>query len=124
MTIDGGQTEKHRITIISIGNGQYLGGGMRAVPNADPMDGLFDVVYVDAVKRRTIARLLSRFINGTHTNLPFAHTMRCKEIIINSPGMTFNLDGELHDMDRVVCRILPGAVTLHLPDEGRPATHQ
>ena len=117
LTIDGGQTEKHRITIISIGNGQYLGGGMRAVPRANPMDGLFDVIYVDAVNRRTIARLLSHFIKGTHTGLPIAHCTRCTEVAINSPGMTFNLDGELHEMDRAFCRMLPGALTLHLPDE-------
>ena len=120
LTING-KTEKRRVTIISIGNGQYLGGGMRAVPQADPMDGLFDVIYVDAVNRRTIARLLPHFIKGTHTGLPIAHCARCTEVVINSPGMTFNLDGELHDMDRAFCRMLPGALTLHLPDEDEPA---
>ena len=94
---------------------------MRAVPQADPMDGLFDVIYVDAVNRRTIARLLPHFIKGTHTGLPIAHCARCTEVVINSPGMTFNLDGELHDMDRAFCRMLPGALTLHLPDEDEPA---
>ena len=120
LTING-KTEKRRVTIISIGNGQYLGGGMRAVPQADPMDGLFDVIYVDAVNRHTIARLLPHFIKGTHTGLPIAHCARCTEVVINSPGMTFNLDGELHDMDRAFCRMLPGALTLHLPDEDEPA---
>ena len=37
--------------------------------------------------------------------------------VVSRPGMTFNLDGELHDMDRAFCRMLPGALTLHLPDE-------
>ena len=112
-----GQIEERDITIISIGNGQYLGGGMRAVPQADPMDGQFSVIYVDAVNRRTIARLLPRFIKGTHTSLPIAHTALCTEIVIDAKGMTFNMDGELHEMDRACCRLLPGALTLHLPDE-------
>ena len=124
LTIDGGPREKHRITILSIGNGQYLGGGMRAVPSADPMDGLLDVIYVDAINRRTIARLLRHFIKGTHTGLPITHFTRCKEIAIDAPDMTINLDGELHEMNHAFCRMLPGALTLHLPDKDEPAARK
>ena len=41
---DGAEMENCRFTIISIGNGRYIGGGMRAVPTAQVNDGLFDVV--------------------------------------------------------------------------------
>lgn len=113
-----GETFRHNVTILSIGNGQYLGGGMRAVPTANPGDGLFDVVWVDAISRLKIARLLIHFIRGTHMAFPIVHTARCCELTISGADMTFNLDGELHKMNRAVCRLLPGALIMHLPDKG------
>ena len=101
-TIDGG-TERREVTIISIGNGRYIGGGMMAVPHAEIDDGLFDVVVVDKVNRFAILRLLSRFIKGKHTDLPIAHETRCTSLTIRCPGMTVNMDGELLEMDSAEC---------------------
>lgn len=118
LTIElNGNTFHHCVTILSIGNGQYLGGGMHAVPEADPSDGLFDVLWVDPLSRRKIMRLIIHFIRGTHMSFPIVHTARCSEVTISGSDMTFNLDGELHHMNRAVCRLLPGALIMHLPDK-------
>ncbi|MEE8618985.1 MAG: diacylglycerol kinase family protein, partial [Dehalococcoidales bacterium] len=42
-----GQPEERRVWTILMSNGKYGGGGMLAAPNADPADGLFDVVVID-----------------------------------------------------------------------------
>ena len=56
-----------RLTILSIGNGQYIGGGMKAVPDAVIDDGLLDAIAVEGIDSRLkIATLLPRFISGTH----------------------------------------------------------
>ncbi|MBR4442056.1 MAG: diacylglycerol kinase family lipid kinase [Clostridia bacterium] len=104
-----GKTEKRAVTIISVGNGRYFGGGMKAVPHAEIDDGLFDVVIADKVNRLAILRLLSKFISGGHTDLPIAHESRCTALTIRCPGMTVNMDGELRQMDVAEYRILPGA---------------
>ena len=108
LTING-KTEKRAVTIISVGNGRYFGGGMKAVPHAEIGDGLFDVIVVDKVNRLAILRLLSKFISGRHTELPIAHEARCTALTIRCPGMTVNMDGELKQMDKAEYRILPGA---------------
>ena len=114
LTMDG-KTEKRSVTIISVGNGRYFGGGMMPAPHAEIDDGLFDVIYVDKLNRPAILRLLTRFIKGKHTDLPFAHESRCRTLTIRCPGMTVNMDGELWPMDVAEYELLPGAAQVMLP---------
>ena len=88
---------------------------MLVAPNANPSDGLFDVVYVDAVDRKCILKLLPLFVNGKFISLPITHTLRAEEVVIESPGMTVNLDGELLQTDRAHFRILPGNLRISCP---------
>lgn len=111
----GGRAFQARLTIFEVANGRYFGGGMLVAPDADPFDGLFDVVYVDAVDRRRILKLLPLFVNGRFLSLPMAHTLRAEEVVIESPGMTVNLDGELLRTDRAHYRVLPGSLRISCP---------
>jgi len=111
----GGRTFQVRVTIFEVANGRYYGGGMLVAPGADPSDGLFDVVYVDAVDRRRILKLLPLFVNGKFLSLPITHALRAGEVVIESPGMTVNLDGELLRTDRAHYRILPGGLRISCP---------
>ncbi len=114
ITVDG-RTFSQPVTIFEVANGRYIGGGMLVAPNAETSDGLFDVVYVDAVSRLQILRLLPLFVSGKYLKLPFVHSLRAKEVVIDSPGMTVNLDGELADVDRAHYRILPGGFMVGCP---------
>ena len=44
LVLDGGPPEEVVINNVAVSNGQYFGGGMHIAPNAEPDDGLFDVV--------------------------------------------------------------------------------
>ena len=111
LTMDG-RTEKRAVTILSVGNGRYFGGGMMPLPHAEIDDGLFDVIFIDKLNRPAILRLLSRFIKGQHVDMPIAHESRCTALTIRCPGMTVNMDGELYQMDEAKYRILPGAAQI------------
>ncbi len=114
LTIDGETFEKS-LTIIEVANGQYIGGGMRVAPTANPSDGLFDVVYVDAVKRWQIPFLMPLFIPGWFVRLPITHTVRARSLVIESEGMTMNLDGELVNIQCAEFSIASGQITTHCP---------
>ena len=114
ITLDG-KTEKKEVTICSVGNGCYIGGGMKAVPHASPDDGLFDVVIADKFSRFQILKMLSKFIPGKHTTLPGVREFRCKEITFRCPGMVVDVDGELPPMDEAHYTILPGALGVKTP---------
>ena len=114
ITVEG-KTTREEITIFSVGNGCYIGGGMKAVPHALPDDGLFDVVIAEKFSRRKILRLLTKFIPGKHTDLPGVREFRCREITFRCPGMVLDVDGELIPADEARYEILPGALEIRTP---------
>ncbi len=121
LTLEDGSTIHESLTIIAFANGQYIGGGMRVAPKADPADGMLDVVSVRRVPRFLIALLLPTFITGSFTRLPVSTVRRCRHIVLRSQGMTLQLDGELHDMDCADIRLLPGHLPVCLPNATAPA---
>lgn len=114
VTIDG-ETKERSFAILSVGNGKFFGGGMKAVPTADISDGLFDVVIVKPVKKFMILPLITLFITGKHVKLRLGEVCRCRKISIDCPGMTVNMDGELRQVDVANFELLPAALTVRLP---------
>ena len=68
---DGAEPQARRFTIISIGNGRYIGGGMRAVPMAQVNDGFFDVVTTRPLPRWAIGFLMAIYVPGWYAYTPF-----------------------------------------------------
>lgn len=115
VSLDDGPEQEMKFAIISIGNGRYFGGGMKAVPTAAINDGYFDVVVVKPVKKISILPLLTFYIIGKHVDWKLGKLYRCKKISIRREGTTFNLDGELLDADIAKYEILPGALAVRVP---------
>lgn len=115
VSLDGGPEQALSFAILSIGNGRYIGGGMKAVPEALVNDGLFDVVVVSPVKRFMILPLIVFYIMGKHVALKLGKLQRCRKLSIRSDGMTLNLDGELMQADHAVYELLPAALCVRVP---------
>ena len=115
VSIDGGAEKEVDFALLSVGNGRYFGGGMKACPDALINDGLFDVIIVDPVRKYTIPVLLAFYIKGKHVALGLGKPCRCKNIRIRRDNMTINLDGELMDFDCAEYRILPSALSVRVP---------
>jgi YegS/Rv2252/BmrU family lipid kinase len=64
LTVDG-QVISDKIFSISIGIGQYNGGGMRQAPDARPDDGLFDLTLIKDMKKLSVIASMRRLYNGT-----------------------------------------------------------
>lgn len=115
VSIDEGPEEPATFSILSIGNGRFFGGGMKAVPYADVQDGLFDVVIVKPVRKFMILPLIALYIAGKHIGIKLAVLKRCKRITIRCQGMTLNLDGELRDADCARFELLRDALAVRIP---------
>lgn len=113
--IDDGPEELLTFAILSIGNGRYIGGGMKAVPEAEVNDGLFDVIAVKPVKKATIFALVFLFVAGLHVKLGLGKLRRCKKITIRRPDTTYNIDGELYPVDEAKFEILEKALAVRIP---------
>ncbi|MBE5784643.1 MAG: diacylglycerol kinase family lipid kinase [Clostridiales bacterium] len=113
-----GKTESRTGVLVSVGNGQYFGGGMRALPTADLYDGLFDVIVINDLALPRLVSLLPRFIKGKHMDHPAVEHIRTAEFTVTcEEPSTLNLDGELGGSTPVTFRILPGAIPMIVPEE-------
>jgi len=111
-----GETRSMESVIFSVGNGKYIGGGMKALPGSDPYDGKFDISAVRCPSFLRFLSLLPKFIKGTHINVPEVHYFRADEILIESRGeFTIELDGELVEKTPVRFKLLPGALKVIAP---------
>lgn len=116
LSIDGGEMQAMRATIISVGNGSFIGGGMKAVPGSKVDDGLFDVMLAGPVSRLSIYVLLLLFASGRHPVIKkIVKMIRCKTLRIERPDMQLESDGEIFECDSADIRILPGALRTRLP---------
>ena len=91
------ETYEGSLAMICIANGRWYGGGFNPVPEAEPNDGLLDVLMVKAVSRLTVAQVIGKYKTGRHRELSnVMEYRRCKAVTIHcdAPG-EINLDGEL-----------------------------
>ena len=89
--IDGEQT------MICVCNGRFYGGGFNPVPEADPADGVLEILLVEKVSRLQVSEIVGKYKNGKYRDYPeLIRHIRAKEIDIfcDAPAAV-NLDGEL-----------------------------
>ena len=115
VSFDDEPEEEVSFSILSIGNGRYIGGGMKAVPDAKLDDGLFDVITVCPVSKPAIALLIAIYIAGKHVKVGLGRLRRCRRLSIRRQGMIVNLDGELFSADSARFELLPGALCVRVP---------
>ena len=89
--IDGEQT------MICVCNGRFYGGGFNPVPEADPTDGMLDVLLVKKVSRLQVPGVIGKYKSGRYKELPHLvrHFKTDKVTIHCDKPTSINLDGEL-----------------------------
>jgi len=108
-----GQPEERRVWTILMSNGKYGGGGMLAAPNADPADGLLDVVVIDDLSKLDLLWSLPRLYKGTHLSHPKVTVKRAREIDIRPrQQMSLQADGELLGEAPAHIYMLPAALNV------------
>ena len=92
-----GQTVDGEFTFVCACNGRYYGGGFNPVPEADPTDGLLDVLLVKKVTRLQVPGLIGKYKNGRYAELPDTLVTHCRtrELTIHCDReVPVNVDGE------------------------------
>ena len=84
-------------TFVCVCKGRFYGGGFNPVPEADPADGLLDVLLVKKVSRLQVPLVIGKYKGGRYAQLPqLVRHLRTKELKIRCDKATpINLDGEL-----------------------------
>jgi diacylglycerol kinase (ATP) len=101
---------------VIVANGRYLGGGMNICPEADPADGLFDVLLIGDVTKRDLALSLPKIYRGTHLPHPKAELLRGRAVVVDSPEpLPVQLDGEQPGTTPVRFELVPRALRVRVP---------
>jgi YegS/Rv2252/BmrU family lipid kinase len=80
ISYDDGPAKEGEVTVVSVSNGQYFGGGMRIAPAAAVDDGQFDVVVVTGGALGLFVRHGLKLYSGTHTSLPEVTITRARKV--------------------------------------------
>ena len=129
VTTDNGSWEGPAL-LLAVANTRYIGGGMDLAPEADPADGLLEVLRLDPVSRAHLVALFRRLSQGTHLTDPAVHVERSRSVIIEAldertgrdrglrpPPHPF-ADGEPLAELPLRLEAVPDAVRLLLPAQG------
>jgi diacylglycerol kinase (ATP) len=101
---------------VFVANGRYLAGGMKLVPDAEPDDGLFDVLLIGDVSKGDLVRNLPKLYRGTHLPHPRAEVLRGATATIDAPiPLPLQLDGEQPGTTPASFELVPRALRLRVP---------
>ena len=115
VTVDGEERSGPMYDVM-VANGRYLAGGMKICPEADPSDGLFDVLLIGDVTKRDLVLTLPKIYRGTHLPHPKAELLRGASVSIEAPiPLPVELDGEQPGTTPARFEIVPKALRLRVP---------
>ena len=114
-TVDGEERSGTMHDVI-VANGRYLAGGMKICPDAEPDDGLFDVLLIGDVTKGDLLTTFHKLYRGTHLPHPKAELIRGRVVEIDSPEqLPVELDGEQPGTTPVRFEVVPRALRLRVP---------
>jgi diacylglycerol kinase family enzyme len=89
---------------------------MAMTPEADPGDGLLDVLVIGDITRRDLALTLPKVYRGTHLPHPKAELLRGRRVDVRSEiPLPVELDGEQPGTTPAEFEALPAALRLRVP---------
>ena len=97
---------------IVVANTAFFGGGMAICPEADPGDGLLDVLVVGAVGRVELLRLFPKVFKGTHVTHRKVSQFRGRVVEIEGDELELWGDGDPLTPAPLKLQAAPGAVRL------------
>lgn len=111
-----GQKITQRSLLITIMNGNRLGGGFYMAPNSKPDDGLFDLCIGEQMSSFEVIRMIPRFMKGTQATQPTIKTGQTTRIVITGldGALPAEMDGEIFSTEdrRIEVEILPGELEI------------
>jgi diacylglycerol kinase family enzyme len=114
LTWGDGDDEIRAVESIELALGGFEGGGMQVAPDADPTDGLFDAVIIDATSRWELVTFAWRIRTGDHVHSEQVAVRRVDALSVEvddgGGAVYLQADGELLGRDPFTFRMLPSAL--------------
>ena len=112
----GEETRRARMHDVVVANGRYFGGGMMICPQAEPDDGIFDVLLIGNLTKRDLLFTLPKTYRGKHLPHPKAELLRGSTVEIDAAEpLPVELDGEQPGTTPARFELVPRALRLRVP---------
>lgn len=98
--------------LASVGNAQYIGGGMKILPDAQVDDGLLDFGIIRPLTIREFVTLFPKIFSGRHASHEAMTLERVQKVTIETASITAFGDGEALGTTPITVEVMPKAVTL------------
>ena len=109
--VDGHEFSSNTV-LLSIGNTEYFGGGMRICPDAEFDDGQLDIVNIAAVPRLRFLRVFPTVFSGRHVDRDEVSVGRGSVVRLSGAAVDLWADGELMGPLPVTVVVVSRAVNL------------
>jgi YegS/Rv2252/BmrU family lipid kinase len=110
LRLDGEVIYTGSMLLTLVANGSRIGGGAHLYADADPFDGMIDVLVIDAIPLHERPGLGLDLQRGTHLERDDVHHWRGRRLELDGSDISHNRDGELrHGLADVTYTILPAA---------------
>ena len=114
--VDGKVCLEAPVFNVALANGRYFGGGMMIAPDADPSDGLLDVVALHDLSRVQSIALAQHIYKGSHLGQPGVTVARGKRVeaepMAAGTEVLVDMDGETPGRLPLSAELAPGALRL------------
>jgi diacylglycerol kinase (ATP) len=110
------EVREARMHDVIVANGQWHGGAMWLAPQAQPDDGLFDVVLIGDVTKRDFVTTAPKIYKGTYLSHPKVELLRSRTVTVAaSEHLPIELDGEQVGTTPARFEIVPAALRVRVP---------
>jgi diacylglycerol kinase (ATP) len=114
--LEGGEEREARMHDVIVANGRWHGGAMLLAPEAQPDDGLFDVVLIGDINKRDFVTTAPKIYKGTYLAHPKVELLRASSVTVDAPErLPIELDGEQVGTTPARFEIVPRALRVRVP---------
>jgi len=116
-----GTTERGRALFVAVANAPYYGSGIRIAPTAKMDDGLLDVVMVGPLDWTRIVDAIPVLLRSGDIRWSEVRRFRARHLRITAsrPAMVHSA-GEIVGATPIEIEVLPGAISIVVPDQNAP----
>jgi diacylglycerol kinase (ATP) len=112
-----------RMHDVVVANGNWHGGGMKLAPDAQPDDGLFDVVLIGDVSKVDFLTTAPKIYKGAHVHHPKVEVVRTRALSVDAAEtLPIEVEGEQVGTTPATFEVVPGALRVLVPGASAPGT--
>ncbi len=111
-----GTTREARMHDVIVANGRWHGGAMKLAPDAEPDDGLFDVIVIGDISKADFVTTAPKIYSGAYVSHPKVEVLRSSSVAVDGDEhLPIELDGEQVGTTPARFDIVPRAITVRVP---------